>query len=100
MWVVVFSAGCADASTTTIRWSFADHRTCTEANVVTVVVSDGAREIARVACDEDGAALRADVVGVPVVVEALGYHGTPLYRASVEAHAGATNVVLRFVGGR
>jgi len=96
MWVVVFLAGCGGGEATRLRWSFADHRTCAEANVVTIAVRDGEREVARVACGRESAEVSADAI----VVEALGYHGTVLYRGRAAVQSAETSVTLRYVGGR
>jgi hypothetical protein len=100
MWVIVFLTGCTSGETTWLSWSFADHRTCAEANVVTIAVRDGAREVARIACVDEAVALAAERTAGELVVEALGYHGTVLYRGHAVAQAEQTRVTLRYVGGR
>lgn len=95
MWVVVFLAACSGDGGPSLRWTFADHRTCAEANVVTIAIRAGARELTRVAC-EDGVA-KIDSQD-DLVVEAVAYHGTVMYRG--HAREGAASVTLRYVGGR
>ena len=100
MWVVVFLTACADGSGTTIDWSFADHRTCAEADVVTVVVRDAERELVRAPCDPASTAVDAVTEGEALRVEAIAYHGTVMYRGHAVAGGARTHVTLRYVGGR
>lgn len=100
MWVVVILAGCEATGATSLRWSFADHRTCAEANVVTIAVRDDEREVVRGACADDVLRVGAERAGDALVVEALGYHDTALYRGRVVVKGDDTAVTLRYVGGR
>ena len=98
MWVVVFFAACDGDTSHTVRWTFADHRSCADANVTTIVVREGARELGRASCVEGEVALvdrAADAQAV--VVEAQSHAGTALYRARLRE--GDDEVTLRFVGG-
>jgi len=98
MWVVVFLGGCGTAVDTSVECSFADHRSCADANVTTLSVRRGDREIARVDCRDEAFAIANTEEG-PVVVDALGYHGTVLYRGRADVTGARTRVTLRYVGG-
>jgi hypothetical protein len=100
MWVVVILSGCGRLSTASVECTFADHRTCTEANTDTIVVRSGTRELARVACTREPFAIANTDRGDVLVIEAQGHLGTPLYRASARATRAHLAVVLRYVGGR
>lgn len=100
MWVIVFLTGCTGGEATRLSWSFADRRTCAEANVVTIAVRDVAREVARVPCTDEVVALDAEHSAHELAVDAIAYHGTVLYRGRAIVQADETRVTLRYVGGR
>ena len=100
MWVVVFLAGCGRIENTTVHGTFADHRTCADANVTTILVRAEDHELARVDCNDEAFAIANTELGTALIFEALGHRGTVLYRGHAEVHGDRTRVTLRYVGGR
>jgi hypothetical protein len=66
---------------------------------VTIVVRDS-KERARVACDETDVGVEVSGAESPLVVEAISYRATVLYRGHAIVNDETTDVVLRYVGGR
>jgi hypothetical protein len=82
-----------------VSWSFADHRSCAEANVVDVVIVDDAgAEIVRVACGTSDVTLD-DRASEAIVIEARGHDGTLLYSGRAVLRDARAEVTLRYVGG-